>query len=223
MAFRGGDIRVRKTAQGYLAVLRVSGPDGVGYTFTSGCGYDEAAALSLVASGDEALETGFSFAGIARSIGKAASAVARSRVFRTMTDAAAAIPGPVGDVGRMAKQAARAIQGMRNGDAAAAAAWRASAAVAREAPNSARAVAMRLAMQAEGRPAMGRAAPPPPPPPPAPPPPPPAPGDAPSDNARPGQVPVESAAQSESWPFAPGELEALMAAGGEIADIGEGI
>lgn len=218
---QGGELKVKRTSQGYLAVLRVQGPDGVGYEWTSHCGFDDAEHLLAEAGYLDALEgedgVGFSFAGIARGIASAASSVAKSGVFRQFVSAAKVLPPPVGTVASVASQAANVLQGMRRGDPAALAAWQRAVPQASAAPNSATAVGMRLAMQALGRPVMGRpgAAAPAPAPRPAPAPAP-AVDASPSPDARPEEtLPASDApASSSSWPFSAAELQAFMGADG---------
>lgn len=145
----GGDLRVRRTRNGVLAVLRIQGVE-----VTGGCGYEEIAD----AVGVHDMEIGFSFRGIARGIARAATSVAKLRALQSIVRLAPSLPGPIGDVARMAGQAAKAIRGIRAGSRAALGAWNASRRIALANPQSPHAVAMRLAMDAAGRPVMGRAA-----------------------------------------------------------------
>lgn len=216
----GGDLRVRRTSQGYIAVLRVAGADGqVGATFTEACSFEEAGALldRMATEGDElAMEIGgFSFAGIARAIGKAASSVAKSKVFKSLVGAAGMLPPPVGTVAKAAANAAKALQGMRQGAPAARAAWEAGRRIARAAPHSPAAVGMRLAMAAVGPPVMGRPAA-------SPSSPPPAPSavapSAPSAERAEETLPMPegsapSAPGPDTFPFSSAELDGLMGGG----------
>lgn len=147
-----GTLEVKRTSQGVVAVLRIQGLE-----LTAGCGYEEAHVMGVELGlwPEESLGVGFSFAGIARAIKSAASSVAKLRVVQQLGKLATSLPGPVGDVARLAAKGVRAIQAMSRGSVVARQLWEQSAAVARRDPSSPVAVAMRLAMDAAGRPRMG--------------------------------------------------------------------
>lgn len=146
-----GHLEVTRTASGYLAVLRVQGEDGSSVGFVSRCSDTEAGeALASVGA--------FSFAQLARSIGKAAKGIARSKVFKTFLSAAKFLPPPISSVAHAADGAVKTLAGMRRGDPAARKVWEAAAAKARAQPTSPIAAGMRLAMDAAGPPVFSRTA-----------------------------------------------------------------
>lgn len=153
---REGTLEVKRTEHGVLAVLRIQGVE-----LTAGCGYDEAAEMGAAIGlwPEQEPGVGFSFAGIARAIRSAASSVAKLRVVQQLGKLATSLPGPVGDVARLAAKGVKAIQAMAHAAPPVAQAarrlWEQSAQVARRDPSSPVAVAMRLAMDAAGRPRMG--------------------------------------------------------------------
>lgn len=150
-----GDLRVLRTRSGYVAVLRVQGSNGVAVGFEHRVSDDEARALVQQLPGVGA----FSFAKLAKSIGRAASKIAKSKVFKTFISAAQFLPAPISSVAKAADGAAKVLLAMRKkGDRKALAEWRRAAAVATADPTSPIAAGMRLAMDAVGRP---RLAPPP--------------------------------------------------------------
>jgi len=151
-AMSSGDLRVQRTRSGYIAVLRVQGEDSTGvvgtYELVGRCSYDEARAMMGERAG-----VGFSFAKLAKSIGKAASSIAKSKVFKTFISAAKFLPPPISSVASAADGAAKVLLAMRKkGDPAALAEWKRAAAVARANPSSPTAAGMRLAMDAAGPP-----------------------------------------------------------------------
>ena len=149
MRATSGDLRVMRTRTGYVAVLRVQGPDGSSVGFTQRVNEDEVRSAVEEAAGVGA----FSFAKLARSIGKAASDVAKSKVFKTFISAAKFLPPPISAVATAADGAAKVLLAMRKkGDPAALLEWKRAAAVARANPSSPIAAGMRLAMDAAGPP-----------------------------------------------------------------------
>ena len=149
-----GDLRVLRTRTGYVAVLRVQGPDGSAVGFESYVSDDEVRRAMRAAGVDENA-VGFSFAKLARSIGRAASKIAKSKVFKTFISAAKWLPAPISTVAKAADGAAKVLLAMRKkGSPAALAEWKRAAAVASANPTSPTAAAMRLAMDAVGPPRM---------------------------------------------------------------------
>ena len=147
MTLSHGDLQVRRTADGVTAVLRIQGRQ-IG---AASCGYDEAlGALSELGYTPEV--AGFSFARFARGVARAATKIAKSEAFNKAMMAASMLPGPYGMVGKIGTKAAEVIRAISGGDPAAVQAWAESAATARAEPNGPTAVAMKLAMQAVGRP-----------------------------------------------------------------------
>jgi hypothetical protein len=145
--FTSGNLTVQRTGSGYIAVLRVQGADGSSVGFVS--------RVSESAMRDAAGEVGFSFAKLAKSIGRAAEGVAKSKVFKTFISAAKFLPPPISAVATAADGAAKVLLAMRKkGDPAALAEWKRAAAKARANPTSPIAAGMRLAMQAAGPPRM---------------------------------------------------------------------
>lgn len=152
MRATSGDLRVMRTRTGYVAVLRVQGPDGSAVGFESYVSENEVRQAMNAAGVDG---VGFSFAKLARSIGRAASSIAKSKVFKTFISAAKFLPPPISSVATAADGAAKVLLAMRKkGDPAALAEWKRAAAVARANPTSPTAAAMRLAMDAVGPPKM---------------------------------------------------------------------
>lgn len=149
-----GSLKVHRTRGGYVAVLRVQGADGSMVGFVSRV--SDRAMYEAAGYGDE---VGFSFAKLAKSIGKAADGIARSKVFKTFISAAKFLPPPISAVATAADGAAKVLLAMRKkGDPAALKEWKRAAAKARENPTSPVAAGMRLAMEAAGPPVMNRAA-----------------------------------------------------------------
>ena len=149
--FQSGDFAVRRTATGYLAVLRVQGHEVSGH-----CTLSEAEHMlrhqAHVAGYDHDDIAGFSFKKLARGIGRIASKVAKIKALNTLIKAAKFLPPPVGTVAHVAGQALHVMQGMARGAPEARRAWEQTARVARRNPRDPRAVGMRLAMQAAGKP-----------------------------------------------------------------------
>jgi hypothetical protein len=95
---------------------------------------------------------GFSFAGIAKAIGKAAKGIAKSKVFKSFVSMAKMLPPPISAVASVAEGAAKVLAGMKRGDPKALKVWKSAAARARLNPTSPTAAGMRLAIDASGPP-----------------------------------------------------------------------
>ena len=152
-AIKNANLEVTRTRLGYQAVLRVQAADGSSIGYVGYCSDAEARAMVLEGLPDG---VGFSFGKLARKIGKVASKVAKSRVFKTVIAAAKFLPPPISTVATVAGQAAKVIRGMSRGSKSARAAWETAAVRARRRPTSPTAVGMRLAMDAYGRPTFRR-------------------------------------------------------------------
>lgn len=142
-----GSLRVHRTGRGYVAVLRVQGSDGSSIGMVS--------RVSDTSLQRGAAEVGISLAGIARGIGRAASKIAKSKVFRQFVNTAKLLPPPISAVASAAASARTVLLAMRaKGDPAARREWERAAAIARAQPTSPIAAGMRLAMDAAGPPRM---------------------------------------------------------------------
>jgi len=141
-------LETHRTRVGYVAALRMQDGSEIG---RGECSINEAAGYLEQLHGAEV--GAFSFGGLARAVGRLASRIAKMKALRSALGAMAFLPPPVGTVAATANKAMRAIAAVKKGNPAAVAAWRAAAERARAAPHSPTAVAMRLAMQAAGRPA----------------------------------------------------------------------
>jgi hypothetical protein len=149
MRYSQADLKVHRTQQGYTAVLRVQGADGNEVGLVARCSWEEARSALGV---DRAAGVGFSFKKLARSIKKAASGIAKSKVFKTFMSAAAFLPPPVSSVASVANGAVKTLAGMKKGDPAALRVWKDAAERARANPASPTAAGMRLAIDAMGPP-----------------------------------------------------------------------
>lgn len=145
-----GDLQVQRTRSGYVAVLRVQGADGSTVGLVARC--SDAEARELIAQG-VGLEVGaFSFAKLAKTIGRAASSIAKNKVFKSFISAAQLLPPPISSVASAASGAAKVLAGMKRGDPAALKEWKRAAAQARANPASPISAGMNLAMDAHGEP-----------------------------------------------------------------------
>jgi len=139
-------LETHRTRDGYCAVLRTAKDQEIG---RGDCSILDAHAHYHEAGGPT---VGFSFAAIAREVGRVASRVAKIRALQSALRLAGHLPPPIGTVAWGAQKALEVINAVNRGSAKAAAVWKANAALARAKPNSAAAVSMRLAVQAIGRP-----------------------------------------------------------------------